>query len=295
MNNTETQNIPQEPVMVYRVNTGVTNLPFDVESDLDKYSKVYITREFDPFRIVHCCETPIRDYKIQVDSKEGDKKTLFSAILHYKCCNCCDQYVIGFLWCGYACCDSIQFQMDYKRNGLPFYTQGKNITKGCHCCDVFLFCQDLDCCPCFGDDLTLRENVDPNSPDIRVGRQKGKTISNGSCSCDKYVKYETENNLRGQTVKAECCDIFKNRCMNSCCCGSCVQGFDFAMIIQNENKVQVGKVSVFSGCCSSKVEGKCCYLPRPYFEVDMPPSATSEQKFQIIADIIHFDIINRII
>ena len=52
MNNTETQNIPQEPVMIYRVNTGVTNLPFDVESDLDKYSKVYNLIHLESFIVV---------------------------------------------------------------------------------------------------------------------------------------------------------------------------------------------------------------------------------------------------
>lgn len=297
VNNTETKIVQPEPVTLYKVNTGITNLAFDSEKDLEKYSKVYITKEFDPFRIVHCCEAPMRDYKIQVDSKEGDKKTLFNAIVHYKCkcCNCCDQCIIGYLWCGYACCDYIQFQMDYKRNAMPFYTQGKNITKGCHCCDVFLLCEYIGCCACFGEELTMRENVDPDSPDIRVGRPKGKTISNGFCACDKWVRYETENNLRGQMVKAECCDIFKNRCMNSCCCGYCAQGFDFELKIENENRVQAGKVSVFSGCCSSKVEGKCCYLPRPYFEIEMPENASSEQKFQIIADLIHFDIVNGII
>ena len=46
---------------------------------------------------------------------------------------------------------------------------------------------------------------------------------------------------------------------------------------------------------SSKVEGRCCFLPRPYFEVNLPVGATSEQKFHIIADLIDLDVINRIL
>ena len=295
MNNT-TMNINQaEPELVYKVNAGAGSLPLDIESDLDKYSKIYITREYDPFRIVHCFEAPLRDYIIHGETKDGDKKILFSAINHFKCCNCCDQCIVGYLCCGYACCHSIQFQMDYKRNGLPFYTQGYNITKGCHCCDIFVMCQFCGCIPCAGKTLYLRENVDPNSPDYKVGRKKGKTITNCCCSCDKYVRYENENNLKGQTVRAECCNICMNSCMNSICCNYCISGCDFVMKIENENNLETGKVTVFSGCCSKKVEGKCCFLPRPYFEVDMPDNATSEQKFQIIADIIHLDVVNRII
>ena len=97
MNNT-TMNINQaEPELVYKVNAG---------------AKIYITREYDPFRIVHCFEAPLRDYIIHGETKDGDKKILFSAINHFKCCNCCDQCIVGYLCCGYACCHSIQFQMD---------------------------------------------------------------------------------------------------------------------------------------------------------------------------------------
>ena len=54
--------------------------------------------------------------------------------------------------------------------------------------------------------------MDPDSPDIKVGIQKGKTKVNGCCACDKYVDYYTENKLKGQTVRAACCDI----CLHSC-------------------------------------------------------------------------------
>jgi len=295
MNQTNTQsNITQPETAVVVRTTQVSGLPFDVETDLEKYDHILITKEIDPFRLVHCFEAPMRDYKIHVVTKDGDKKFLFSAIYHFECCNCCEQYVISCGCCAYACCDSIQFQMDYKRDGQPFYTQGYNIVKGCHCCDGFI-CQSCGCFTCAGDKLYLRENIDPDSPDIRVGRPKGKTVTNCCCDCDKFADYRTENDVKGQTVKAQCCDICKNYCFNSCCIGSCAQGFDLEMVIENENGLKTGNVLVYAGCCSKKVEGKCCYLPRPYFDVNMPSDATSEQKFQIIADIIHLDLVNKII
>jgi len=295
MNQTNTQsNITQPETAVVVRTTQVSGLPFDVETDLEKYDHILITKEIDPFRLVHCFEAPMRDYKIHVVTKDGDKKFLFSAIYHFECCNCCEQYVISCGCCAYACCDSIQFQMDYKRDGQPFYTQGYNIVKGCHCCDGFI-CQSYGCFTCIGDKLYLRENIDPDSPDIRVGRPKGKTVTNCCCDCDKFADYRTENDVKGQTVKAQCCDICKNYCFNSCCIGSCAQGFDLEMVIENENGLKTGNVLVYAGCCSKKVEGKCCYLPRPYFDVNMPSDATSEQKFQIIADIIHLDLVNKII
>lgn len=297
MNKTEAKLNQQDPVLIYKPNMGATNLPLDVESELEKYHTIYIGKEYDPFRIVHCFEAMNRDYRIYVETKEGDKKILFTSNYHYECCNCCEQCIIGAICCGYACCDSIQFQMDYKRNGLPFYTQGYNISKGCHCCDICVLCGFFNCIPCAGKKLYLRENIDPNSPSIKVGRPKGKTLTNCCCSCDKYVEYITENNLKGQTVKADCCDICKNTCMTSCCClcNYCVQGCDFEMSIENEKGEKTGNVFIFSGCCSKKVEGKFCFFPRAYFEVNLPQDATSEQKFQIIADIIHLDLVNNII
>lgn len=296
MEKTSTEINQSEPALVYKVSAGATSLPLDVERDLQKYSRIFIGKEYDPFRIVHCFEAPFRDYRIYVETSEGDKKILFTSHNHYKCCNCCNQCVCGYLCCGYACCDSIQFQMDYRRNGFPFYTQGFNITKGCHCCDFCLLgCFTCFPCPCPGKELYLRENIDPSSPNINVGRQKGKTKTNCCCSCDKYVEYYTENNLKGQTVKADCCDICKNVCITRCCTGYCVQGCDFEMSIENENGLKTGNVLIYSGCCSQKVEGRCCYFPRAYFEVNMPPEANSEQKFQIIADIIHMDLANGLI
>jgi hypothetical protein len=118
-----------------KANTN-TNLPFDVTEGLQKYSRIFVAKEVDPFRIVHCCEAINRDYLIFGEEEDGSKKLLFNSHIHFECCKCCDQCVVGFLCCGYACCDSIVFQLDYRRNGHPFYTQGFNIYKGCHCCDM---------------------------------------------------------------------------------------------------------------------------------------------------------------
>ncbi len=63
------------------------------------------------------------------------------------------------------------------------------------------------------------------------------------------------------------------------------------MHIEDSRGVKTGSVKIYAGCCSRKVEGKCCFSPRePYYEVNLPPNATSEQKFQIVADVIHLDL-----
>ena len=293
--NTSDANLKQvNPVLVYKVNTN-TSLPFDVKEDLQKYSRIFITKEVDPFRIVHCFESIARDYIIFGEAKDGDKKLLFTCHNHFDCCNCCEQCIIGCYCAVYACCDSIVYQLDYRRNGYPFYTQGFNVVKGCHCCDVLTIC---NCCPCYlcaGDTLYLRENIDPDSPDIKVGTPRGKTKTNCCCSCDKYVDYYTETKLKGHTVRAACCDICCHSCIIQCCGRFTGGGCDFEMSIEDENGIKTGNILIYSGCYSKKVEGKCCKLPRAYFEVNMPPNANSEQKFQIIADIIHLDLANTII
>lgn len=296
MNNSEINTIQAQPALVYKTNTN-TNLPFDVTEGLQKYSRIFVAKEVDPFRIVHCCEAINRDYLIFGEEEDGSKKLLFNSHIHFECCKCCDQCVVGFLCCGYACCDSIVFQLDYRRNGHPFYTQGFNIYKGCHCCDMCLICNCFPMICCVGKKLYLRENTDPDNPDIKVGTPKGKTKTNCCCSCDKYIDYYTENKLKSQTVKAECCDICTYTCLATCCalCNRCIRGCDFEMSIEDENGVKTGNVFIYSGCCSKKVEGKCCLMPRAYFEANMPPNATSEQKFQIIADLIHLDLVNNII
>lgn len=307
MNQTEINlNNSTQPKLVYRVNTGPTSLPLDVTQELSQYPRVFISRENDTFALTCCAESYRYEYRIFVETKEGDKKILFTTSSHLKCCNCCEQCLIGDLCCAYACCDSIVFQMDYRRNGAPFYTQGYNITKGCHCCDIFLCCNYLPCCSCINRRLYLRENIDPDSPDIKIGRPNGKTKTNCCCACDQFAEYYNENKIKGHTVRAACCDIWKNICMNYCLTGGCLcfgcfcflckypcdLGFDFEMSIEDQNGLKTGNIMIYAGCCSQKVEGKMCFCPRSYMEVNMPPNATSEQKFQIIADAIHLDLEN---
>ena len=67
------------------------------------------------------------------------------------------------------------------------------------------------------------------------------------------------------------------------------------MNIKNDVGMKTGNVLIYSGLFSDKTKGKFCYIPRPYFEVSMPPQSTSGQKFKIIADIIHLDLANKII
>lgn len=298
--NQTTMNINiQEPKMVYKINTGSTSLSFNPETDLDKYSRIFISKGYDPFKLVCWCESLNRDYKIFGETKDRDKKLLFTCSPHFQCCKCCDQCIIGDLCFGYVCCNSIIFQMDYRRNGAPFYTQGFNLSKGCHCCDFYTCCFLLGCCICTGNKLYLRENIDPDSPDPKIGRPKGKTQTNCCCSCgDKFAEYINVNNLKGPTVRAPCCEMCKNNCLNCLltCGGICScysAGFDFEISIENQNGIKTGNIMIYSGCCSKKVEGKMCYFPRSYMEVNLPQDSTSEQKFQIIADAIHLDISNK--
>ena len=86
----------------------------------------------------------------------------------------------------------------------------------------------------------------------------------------------------------KCFDVYKKRCLK-CCCGL---ERDFEMDIEDENGEKFGNIIIYSGCFSKKVEGTTCYEPIKYYEINMPLNASSERKFQISADLIHFDIIN---
>ena len=160
-------------------------------------------------------------------------------------------------------------------------------------------CLFIDLCPFAGKKLYLRQNINPDSPRITVGTPEGKTKTNCCCTCsDKTATYFTDLNIKGPTVRADCCDICKNICLISCltcggCCNCCVAGFDFEMSIEDLNGKKTGNIMIYSGCCSEKVKGMMCYFPRGYMEVNLPQNATSEEKFQIIADIIHLDLVNK--
>ena len=301
--NTEKVTIGQNPPQAIVVMPGVVTLPFNVASDLNQYSRIFITHEYDYFRVVHNYENAMRDYKIFGETPDGDKKLLFTAHKHFECkvCEVCDQCIISTIICDYVCCDQIIFQMDYRRNGAPFYTQGYNLQKGLYCCKCYCCtaccvccacCACCDCCAQTVNTLFLRENIDPESRDFNVGTHKGTTNVVTSCCATDYISFFAGvDGAKGPTVRAKCCDICKHNCAAGCCCCNA----DFEMDIEDETGLKTGSVMIYSGNYSQKSEGRCCYRPRPYFEVNMPPNASSEQKFQIIADLIHFNIKNSVI
>lgn len=281
------------PKVIYSIDQGTTSLPFDVSNELSQYSKLYISDEYDIFRNIHCFEKLFGiEYKIYGELPDGDKKVLFTCHSHFECCKCCQGCAIGTICCYYECCDSIVYQLDYKRNGAPFYTQGLNIKKGCYFCNCDC-CYCCDCCCCPPGVLYLRENIDPDSPNFDVGKKKGKTKAYAcccfccSCCCPNKAEYYTQENVKDQTVNATCGELCRHCFLSQFFCG----GADLEMHIEDSRGVKTGSVKIYAGCCSRKVEGKTCYCPRqPYYEVNLPPNATSEQKFQIVADVIHLDL-----
>jgi len=120
------------------------NLPLDVTTELRQYTKFYITKGPDFFRVECCCEDLLPEYNIYGEMPDGDKKLLFTCARHYIFCNCCGCLEccpeccqgcgIYFGYCGYLFTDIIVYQMDYKRNNRGFYTQGLSIPKGCYFC-----------------------------------------------------------------------------------------------------------------------------------------------------------------
>lgn len=279
------QNFSNEPIAYTNKNLGTNGeikLPFDVSTDLNQFSKIFVDVNFDNFRIIHCCERciPSFDFIVYGELPDGDKKIIFTCSKHNQCCKCCDNCIISTCLCDYICCNSIVFQMDYKRNNKPFYTQGINIQRGCYCCKCNIC---FSCCSCFctPSTLYLRQNTDPDSPDFDVGIKKGRTVKSGCfCLCNKVVSYFTQDGAKGSSVRLPCC---KDCCV--CCCN--LDCYDYEIAIEDEIGNKVGNIIVPNGMCSEKVKDKCCYMPRNYFEINYPPNFTSEQKFQIIADLIH--------
>lgn len=276
---------PQCPQQYYNTSPSMTTLPFNVKTDLNPYHRIYISKEYDMFKKAHYYESFLRDYKVFGELPDGDKKLLFTVSQHFQCNTCCEGWGVTCCCFSYIFCDKIIFQMDYRRNGRGFYTQGLNIQKGFHC----LGCSNCKCdCPCAPHSrLFLRENIDPDNPDFNVGVHKGYTDYPLGCCCilcDRNAFYMDENNLKSYGIRAKCCDILAQRL-------SCIKG-DFEIDIEDSKGCKTGNIMIYAGCYSQAVQGHCCYLPRNHFEINMPQAATSEQKFQIIADAIHFDLIN---
>lgn len=266
------------------------NLPLDVSTELAQYSTIYVCKRHNPFRNF-CCFLPPIDYEILGELPDKDKKILFTSQIHFNgCCNCCSNCTLDCLLCEYVCCDSILFQMDYKRNNNTFYTQGFNVKSGCYCieCHCCYYC-------CNRPVLYLRENIDPDNPDINCGINKGKTLgTNGCCSIckDKVVSYINELEQKGPNLryKVTCCDI-----CNTLCCGYCsLCANDLHIDIFDGNEQRVGDIFVSKGCSSSAVD-KTCFCPGSHYEIHLPQNSSSIEKFQIIADVIHFDLENKVI
>jgi hypothetical protein len=270
------------PYTVRTENSPLGNLPLDVSKDLNEFSKFFVTIGFDNFRNIHCCEKcfPSFDFMIYGELPDGDKKLIFTCSKHNQFCKCCDNCIITyFCLCDYVCCNSIVFQMDYRRNNKTFYTQGLNIQRGCYCCK----CHCCSCCCCCGccppSILNLRENVDPDNPDFNVGIKKGRTSKYGCLLTDKVVSYFSQEGMKGPSIRAGCC--------TGCICCDCS---DIIMDIEDGNGGSIGKILIPNGCNSEKVKGMCCHLPRRYYEINISQNITSEQKFQIIADVVHFSL-----
>ena len=290
------------------------NLPLDVTTELSEYKKFYITKGKDFFRIICCCEDMLSEYNIYAEMPDGDKKLLFTCTQHYICCccgcsDCCPEYCKGCpcfcFCCGYVCSDKILFQMNYKRNNRCFYTQGISLPKGCYCGKCI--CYGCCSCCCCNSYLDLKEGTNPKLPSL--GESKGHTkVKNCCCCCcddcnckqcnDLKVTYISQEGKKGPTVRSpsSCCCKNCCKCDDCCCCCSCdCCNFDVELDIEDSQGVKKGNILIYEGCCSSKVEKKCCYCPRHYFDINMPPDFTSEEKFQVIADIIHFDLNYRIV
>ena len=178
--------------------------------------------------------------------------------------------------------------MEYKRNNSNFYTQGINLPKGCYCCK----CVCCSCCSCCGKStLYLRENVDPDNADINCGTPKGKTTGSESCCpyCrDRIATYYSQEGFKGPKIKLPCCD----GCLFcACVCCACCANTDIKMDIENGNGQQIGNILIPNGCESEKVT-KSCYCARRYYEINITQNIQSIEKFQIIADVVHFDLEN---
>lgn len=288
MSKKKSTNSPNYQPTIVSLNKAI---PFNISTDLAQYNRLFLSKEYDPFKIVHCYENWLPDYRIYGELPDGDKRLLFTCSQHFecKCCDCFELCMIPMGCCAYMCCDSIIFQMDYRKNGAPFFAQGLYIHKGFYCCKCY--CCQICSCLSQPDILELKETTDPNNPDINSGVQKGKTEADiACCSTDHYAKYSNQG-LNGPVVKAKCCEICKHCCLK-CCCGL---DWDFNMVIEDGAGKECGNIMIYSGCYSEKSGGRFCYLPRKYYEINLPSNASSEQKFQIVADLVHFDLINRLL
>ena len=275
-------------------NTNIQiKLPFDVSTDLNQFKQIYISRQFDIKRVVCCCNHFGPDFLVWGELPDGDRKIIFTIHNYYEFCKWLQSCRINFCLCGhYYCCDTILYQLNYQRNGKPFYSQGVNVKNGCYCCkceDCFFnsFC----CCSSI---LNMKENLDHNSRIYENGMPKGTTEVRNICCCcccvDKTSTYNTQLGPKGQTVRGPCCKYCKFCCSDAFFCTQYCCNCDFEMDIEDEQGQKTGNIMIYKGVYSKKSEGYCCTLPLRYMELNLPTNASSEQKFQIIADAIHMTV-----
>ena len=264
-----------------------SEIPLDVKKDLSKYNKFYISKEINFLRLFHCCEFwNSKDFRIFVENEDNDLLNLYTAQHHFECCNFCDNCIIGINCCYYACCNSIAYQLDYKRNNRPFYTHGINITKGCHICK----CHPL-CFSCVTK-LFLKETQNMNSPDINNGTYKGSTEDDACpCVCKRATEYYSPQHTKEMVMNYDCCSLCMKRviCLGICC--------DDNFVIAKTNGKRIARVTVTGRCCSSKVQSAWCgcLLPQNYYEVIFENDVSSEEKFHAICMLIHFEVANGLI
>ena len=262
-------------------------IPLDVSTEFARYNKIFITRQYDPFRIFHrCCDNIGCDFIVYGLLPEGDKKILFTIRQHYECCEP-RNIEISCCLCDIVLNDKIIIQFDYRRNNNNFYTQGVYIQKGCFCCRCGCV---RDCCSCCCSKsiktsgcsrvtiLHLRENTNPDNPDFNVGINRGRTEGIECClPCDdKTVTYYDNNGIRGHTIRKHCCD--------PCCCKPCK---DVDLSIEDAMGQKVGNVYFPRGCCSRAIES-CCLIPPKYCEINYPLNSSSIEKFHMITEVIHY-------
>lgn len=265
------------------------NLPFDISNELNQYNKVYITKEDDRFRNFHYFDLWWYDYKIYGELPDGDKKVLFTVKKNFECCRHFTQCIFPFVFCDLVHRDKIIYQLDYTRNGTPFYTQGFNVKKGLYYCKC-LYCTNLFygcCCPLR---LNLRENLEPDNPNFDFGIKRGMTTGISDCfSCckDKVVTYINEDGSRGQSLRFHCSD--------SCLFTICPWFIkELEIYIENSKGETIGIVNVANGCLSKRAPG-LCMCPKNYIDLTFPVGLSSTEKFKLIATFVHFDLENGIL
>jgi len=137
-----------------------------------------------------------------------------------------------------------------------------------------------------------------------MSNKKGKTEVTDRCcccSCERNLtaKYINQEGYTGPIVNVPFNSICKDCCTAAClralCCHCCAHCYDLKFDIQNGSGNNIGYIIIPNGICSQKVkELGHCYLPRPHYEINCPDT-TSLEKFQIIANIIHFDLVYNIL